>query len=218
MQQVENSAALDSVLSAHGNVILYFWASWSEACRDMDAVLEAIQVEYGSMIHVVGVEAEKVTDVSLKYSVKAVPLCVLVKGGQVVEQVQGMDAIELQDKLRSVFLQQSGSSGRVEEPVQTLDERLDALIQQSKVMLFMKGSPDAPKCGFSQKAVNALRESGCNDFGSFDILEDQEVRQGLKEKSKWPTYPQLYVNGELLGGCDIILEMFEDGSLASEVA
>ena len=215
---MENSAALESVLSAHGNVILYFWASWSEACRDMDAVLEAIQVEYGSMIHVVGVEAEKVTDVSLKYSVKAVPLCVLVRGGEVVDQVQGMDAIELQDKLRSVFLQQPGSAGRVEEPVQTLDERLDALIQQSKVMLFMKGSPDAPKCGFSQKAVHALRESGCHDFGSFDILEDQEVRQGLKEKSKWPTYPQLYVNGELLGGCDIILEMFEDGSLASEVA
>lgn len=83
-------------------------------------------------------------------------------------------------------------------------------------MLFMKGTPDAPRCGFSSKVVSALRGLGA-DFGSFDILSDPGVRQGLKEYSQWPTFPQLYVGGELLGGCDIVLEMAAEGELAQEV-
>ena len=76
----------------------------------------------------------------------------------------------------------------------------------------MKGTKQEPRCGFSRKVVSALADTGA-DFETFDILEDEEVRQGLKEYSDWPTYPQLYVKGELVGGCDIILEMAADGSL-----
>jgi Grx4 family monothiol glutaredoxin len=76
----------------------------------------------------------------------------------------------------------------------------------------MKGTKAEPRCGFSRRVVAALAETGA-DFETFDILEDEEVRQGLKEYSDWPTYPQLYVKGELVGGCDIILEMAADGSL-----
>ena len=78
--------------------------------------------------------------------------------------------------------------------------------------LLLQGNPDAPRCGFSQKVVNALRSIQV-PFNSFDILTDEEVRQGLKEFSQWPTYPQLYVKGELLGGCDVILEMQQDGTM-----
>lgn len=78
------------------------------------------------------------------------------------------------------------------------------------------GTPDQPRCGFSSKVVQALRGIGRN-FGSFDILTDEQVRQGLKEYSSWPTYPQLYVNGELLGGCDIVLEMASAGELESAI-
>lgn len=80
-------------------------------------------------------------------------------------------------------------------------------------MLFMKGVPSAPQCGFSRKVVAALAESGCEDYGAVDILTDSELREGLKTFSSWPTYPQLYVKGELVGGCDIVLEMAASGEL-----
>ena len=208
---LEETRDIESILQENAQVLLYFWASWSDVCKDLDAVIDAIEIEYKDRVRVVRVEAEKIVDVSVRFGVEAVPLCVLVVDGVVKERVQGMDPIELQEKMGRVF------SGVTEVKGMSLDERLDGLVRKERVMLFMKGSPDAPKCGFSQKAVQALRESGCRDFGYFDILEDQEVRQGLKEKSKWPTYPQLYVNGELLGGCDIILEMHQDGSLKDEL-
>lgn len=100
---------------------------------------------------------------------------------------------------------------------ETLQDRLKKLINSSPIMLFMKGNPDAPRCGFSSKVVNALREEGVT-FGSFDILSDDEVRQGLKTFSNWPTYPQLYYKGELVGGCDIVLEMKNSGELKSTLS
>ncbi|KAL0398600.1 UNVERIFIED_CONTAM: Monothiol glutaredoxin-S17 [Sesamum radiatum] len=95
---------------------------------------------------------------------------------------------------------------------ESLEDRLKRLINSSAVMLFMKGTPDAPRCGFSSKVVNALKEEGL-EFGSFDILTDEEVRQGLKTFSNWPTFPQLYYKGELIGGCDIVLELHNNGEL-----
>jgi monothiol glutaredoxin len=80
------------------------------------------------------------------------------------------------------------------------------------VVLFMKGTPDFPQCGFSAQAVGALRACGAR-FQHVNIFEDPELREALKRWSNWPTYPQLYVKGELLGGCDITLEMFRSGEL-----
>ncbi|KAL5225699.1 hypothetical protein ABZP36_012338 [Zizania latifolia] len=97
-------------------------------------------------------------------------------------------------------------------PKESLEDRLKALISSAPVMLFMKGTPDAPRCGFSSKVVNALKQAGIS-FGSFDILSDEEVRQGLKTYSNWPTFPQLYCKSELIGGCDIVLEMEKSGEL-----
>lgn len=99
----------------------------------------------------------------------------------------------------------------------TLEDRLKKLTSSSPVMLFMKGTPDAPRCGFSSKVVNALKEEGI-DFGSFDILTDDEVRQGLKVYSNWPTFPQLYYKGELIGGCDIVLELKNNGELKATLS
>jgi len=94
--------------------------------------------------------------------------------------------------------------------------RLTNLINQAKVMLFMKGNREEPRCGFSAKVVKALDGTGIS-YETFDILRDQTVRQELKTFSDWPTYPQLYVKGELIGGCDIILEMSESGELIAEL-
>uniref|UniRef100_A0ACD5TJ28 Uncharacterized protein n=1 Tax=Avena sativa TaxID=4498 RepID=A0ACD5TJ28_AVESA len=102
-------------------------------------------------------------------------------------------------------------------PKESLEDRLKALISSSPVMLFMKGNPDAPRCGFSSKVVNALKGAGVS-FGSFDILSNEEVRQGLKTYSNWPTFPQLYYKSELMGGCDIVLEMEKTGELKSTLS
>ncbi|KAF2859631.1 glutaredoxin [Piedraia hortae CBS 480.64] len=90
-----------------------------------------------------------------------------------------------------------------------LDARLSELVKAAPVMLFMKGTPSAPQCGFSRQTVSILREKGVR-YGFFNILADDEVRQGLKEFSDWPTFPQIYVGGELVGGLDILKEEFEN--------
>jgi Grx4 family monothiol glutaredoxin len=97
-------------------------------------------------------------------------------------------------------------------PPSTVEEKLKLLLNRQRVMLFMKGVPSAPRCGFSRQIVEIL-DSHNATYGAFDILQDEEVRQGLKEYSDWPTYPQLYVDGELVGGLDIVKEMVEDGEL-----
>lgn len=90
-----------------------------------------------------------------------------------------------------------------------LHKRLGELVKAAPVMLFMKGTPSAPQCGFSRQTVSILREKGIR-YGFFNILADDEVRQGLKEFSDWPTFPQLYAGGELIGGLDIVREEFEN--------
>mmetsp|Transcript_41542 Transcript_41542/g.68365 ORF Transcript_41542/g.68365 Transcript_41542/m.68365 type:complete len:349 (-) Transcript_41542:11-1057(-) len=99
---------------------------------------------------------------------------------------------------------------QIKNEKELLQQRLKQLVNQQKIMLFIKGTPSAPQCGFSNQMVGLLKQRGITDFGYFDILEDMEVRQGLKEFSKWPTFPQLYVNGTLIGGLDVVREMIED--------
>jgi len=91
-------------------------------------------------------------------------------------------------------------------------ERIRQQLTSKPVVLFMKGTPDFPQCGFSAQAVAALRACGA-EFAHVNIFEDPELREALKAYSNWPTYPQLYVNGELVGGCDITLEMYRSGEL-----
>jgi Grx4 family monothiol glutaredoxin len=103
----------------------------------------------------------------------------------------------------------SGSAGKAEESKEELFARLGELVKAAPVMLFMKGTPSAPQCGFSRQTVAILREKGIR-YGFFNILADDDVRQGLKEFADWPTFPQLWVGGELVGGLDIVKEEFEN--------
>jgi monothiol glutaredoxin len=91
--------------------------------------------------------------------------------------------------------------------------RIDAVVKGNDVLLFMKGTPLFPQCGFSSRAIAILEHVGV-EFESVDVLQDQAVRQGIKEYSNWPTIPQLYVKGEFVGGSDIMMEMYESGELA----
>jgi Grx4 family monothiol glutaredoxin len=113
--------------------------------------------------------------------------------------------------------QQQQQSSSAENEDQTINNRLKSLITSSPIMIFLKGTPNAPKCGFSRQAIEMLTESNLT-FGYFNILEDNAVRQGLKSYSDWPTYPQLYVRGELVGGLDIMKELMEgDGGLVEQL-
>jgi len=97
------------------------------------------------------------------------------------------------------------------------NERIDALVKNNEVVLFMKGSALFPQCGFSSRAVAILDHLGV-PFETVDVLQDAEIRQGIKEYSDWPTIPQLYVKGDFVGGSDIMMEMFESGELQQLVA
>ncbi len=91
-------------------------------------------------------------------------------------------------------------------------EKIDNLVQQNKIMVFMKGNKLMPQCGFSNNVVQIINTLAV-PYETFDILEDQEVRQGIKEYSNWPTIPQVYINGEFVGGSDILIELYQKGEL-----
>ena len=93
-----------------------------------------------------------------------------------------------------------------------INKKIESLIKDNEVCLFMKGTPDAPQCGFSMAVTNVLKHLNVN-FRGINVLEDENLRQGIKDFSDWPTIPQLYVKKEFVGGCDIVKELFEKGEL-----
>mmetsp|Transcript_6348 Transcript_6348/g.16196 ORF Transcript_6348/g.16196 Transcript_6348/m.16196 type:complete len:457 (+) Transcript_6348:187-1557(+) len=144
--------------------------------------------------------------------------------------VGGVDAVkEIVEKdggaaLKSIISEKVAAPARTARPPPSApsapavnDEFLSQLVRRANVMLFMKGEPDAPQCGFSARMVELLRKNDITSFGHFNILENEEVRAKLKEFAKWPTYPQLWVNGTLIGGLDIVQEMAEDDDLAEQL-
>lgn len=98
------------------------------------------------------------------------------------------------------------------EQMDATSQRIDGIVRDHTIVLFMKGTPMFPQCGFSSRAIAILEHLGAT-FHSVDVLQDQDIRQGIKAYSDWPTIPQLYVQGEFVGGSDIMMEMFESGEL-----
>ena len=96
---------------------------------------------------------------------------------------------------------------------QNTQQRIDDLVKQNDVVLFMKGNASFPMCGFSGRAIQVLKACGVNNPATVNVLEDEGIRNGIKEYSNWPTIPQLYVKGEFVGGSDIMMEMYENGEL-----
>lgn len=92
-------------------------------------------------------------------------------------------------------------------------KQIDDLVKGSRVVLFMKGTAQFPMCGFSGRAIQVLKACGAQEITTVNVLEDESIRQGVKEYAQWPTIPQLYVNGEFVGGSDIMMEMYQTGEL-----
>lgn len=96
-------------------------------------------------------------------------------------------------------------------------DRIREQVTQNKIVLYMKGTPQFPQCGFSATAIQILKHLGVQNLHTVNVLEDAEIRQGIKDYANWPTIPQLYVRGEFIGGCDIMKEMFQSGELKKEL-
>jgi monothiol glutaredoxin len=99
-----------------------------------------------------------------------------------------------------------------------IQDTIKEQVSQNRVVLYMKGTPQFPQCGFSATVVEILKRCGVASYASFNVLQDDGLRQGIKEFSNWPTVPQLYVDGEFVGGCDIVREMYQSGELQQLLA
>ncbi|KAM9783064.1 glutaredoxin 3 [Neosynchiropus ocellatus] len=190
--------------------VVHFQADWAPQCGQMNDVMAELAKEHAHATFV-KMEAEAVPEVSEKYEIASVPTFVFFKGGEQVDRLDGAHAPDLTKKVQRLAVS-GGPATSPESGPADLNQRLKKLINAAPCMLFMKGSAQEPRCGFSKQIVALLKDNSIQ-FSSFDILSDEEVRQGLKTFSNWPTYPQLYVNGELLGGLDIVKELAESGEL-----
>lgn len=219
-QQVLSSAPPSTLLIAS------FHAPWAAPCAQMATVLSTLASEYPvtepPSTKWVSINAEELSDISETYDVTAVPFLVLLRNGEVVETVSGSSAVKVRTAIEkhakrdSAAAKDTGATNGVSKPAEVAEvdpakakeelfKRLGDLVKAAPVMLFMKGTPSAPQCGFSRQLVGILRDNSVK-YGFFNILADDDVRQGLKEYAEWPTFPQLWIDGELVGGLDIVKE------------
>jgi len=197
----------------------------------MNAVTFELAKKYPSILFL-QIEAEAQADIAESFDIEAVPSLILLRGHTLLQRISGADAPALtaavskyaitssvnpQSRTSLPPAKASDTAMDVDGSSEDLDTRMTKLMNQSKVVLFMKGTPDAPRCGFSRRITGLLQEQKV-DFTHFDILSDEDVRQGLKKRNDWPTFPQLIINGEFVGGLDIVQEMVENGEFAQSLA
>lgn len=182
--------------------------------KSIKALLESPEVKDKIVLGIVDVEENN--DLATELSILSVPMATCIMKGETVKKVDTLEPSKLvkivQEELKKyALLPASGADSKV-DPKERLKEYLKRLVNRASVMIFMKGEPKAPRCGFSRQLVEILAKHNIT-YETFDILQDEEVRQGLKEFSDWPTYPQIYVKGEFVGGLDILKQMEETGEL-----
>jgi len=144
------------------------------------------------------------------FAVISIPTVIFLRNGKIVERYNGSDPMALLNALKTAAEKEHVNPG-------SLEDRLKALLARHNFMIFIKGTPSAPRCGFTGTLLKSLAQFNI-EYDYFDILSDDEIRQGLKAYSNWPTYPQIYVKGELLGGLDIFLDMQKSGDLDEVLA
>lgn len=191
--------------------VVLFSAEWAEQCTQILDVLADLskKPQYAAAIQFLNVPAEELSEVSLKHQIDAVPTVLFIRNGTAIDRIDGVDIASLSMMCKS-FVDENESE--IGENASNLNDRLKALVNRAKIMIFMKGDRNTPRCGFSKQLIAIVNESNLS-YDTFDILTDEEVRQGLKDYSDWPTYPQVYVNGELIGGLDIIKELVANNEL-----
>lgn len=211
-------------------IAVFFYADFHEPSKkggQMDSLYVQLSKQHRQEALFLRVDAEEedCEELADRFGVETVPTFAFLDAkGEILSSFSGADApklastvSKLASKAKGASLSSSASASASSSSAEKLNARLKQLINAAPVMLFMKGSPADPYCKFSRKVVNLLNEAGA-EFGSFDILKDNDVRQGLKAYSDWKTYPQLYVGGKLIGGHDIIVELAEESELKDVVS
>ncbi|XP_055848827.1 glutaredoxin 3 [Episyrphus balteatus] len=206
--EIKTEEEYTKLIGSEKTSVVLFSAPWAEQCKQVEDVLTEISNLGYTNLQFASLNAESFPEISMKHQIEAVPTIIFFTKGQAVNRVDGVNVASINQICKDLGSKSGAGSGA------SLEDRLKALINKSDVMIFMKGSRDAPKCGFSKQLIAIVNEIGIQ-YGTFDILTDEEVRQGLKTYSDWPTYPQLYVKGELIGGLDIIKELLASGELES---
>lgn len=213
---------LTSSLAPTTLVAVYFHTPWAAPCAQMNSVFKSLSTLHSSVLFL-SVNADELPEISESFDISAVPYFVMLRDGTILKELSGADPKELAAtigglsendvKADVVAVPEPAPPVAEAEPTEETEEELNArlakLVKAAPVMLFMKGTPAAPQCGFSRQLVAILREHHVR-FGFFDILKDDAVRQGLKKFSDWPTFPQLYIGGELQGGLDIVKESIQE--------
>lgn len=191
--------------------VVLFWAS-SQQCDQMyEVMVDLAKNSALSNVTFVKVKAEELEELCDKYQVEAVPTILFFKARAVIDRLIGVDASALAQKVVTYAASKDSTTNDTHD-VEDIKVHLKGLIARAPVMLFMKGNAQQPRCKFSREIVNILASQGAV-YDTFDILTDEAVRQGLKELTQWPTYPQLYINGEFVGGVDIVKELAASGEL-----
>ncbi|XP_020211130.1 monothiol glutaredoxin-S17 [Cajanus cajan] len=243
VRDVKSKGEVDAVVGGGSPVILHFWASWCEASKHMDQLFSHLSTDFPNahFLRVEAEEQPEISEAYSVSAVPFFAFCKDGKTFDTLEGADPSSLANKVAKvagsintgeaaspaslgmaagpavLETVRELAKDDSSKEKSQVQPglsapLKNRLQQLVDSHPVMLFMKGTPEEPKCGFSRKVVDVLKEEKVK-FGSFNILSDSDIREGLKKFSNWPTFPQLFCKGELLGGCDITLAMHESGEL-----
>lgn len=218
MIEIESESQFTELTKSDANklIALYFHTPWAGPCQTMNSVFKTL-AEANKSVLFISINADDHPDISELFEVSAVPYFILIRNSTILKELSGADPREFISALnqftekKDTAAPAAPAQSPIEESPEALNERLKKLTGAAPVMLFMKGSPSAPQCGFSRQLVAILREHQVR-FGFFDILKDDSVRQGLKNFSDWPTFPQLYISGEFQGGLDIVKESIEEDS------
>eukprot|EP01060_Flectonema_neradi_P020836 TRINITY_DN2832_c9_g1_i1.p1 TRINITY_DN2832_c9_g1~~TRINITY_DN2832_c9_g1_i1.p1 ORF type:complete len:209 (+),score=49.07 TRINITY_DN2832_c9_g1_i1:51-677(+) len=197
---IRSRAEYDELLKETPNACMHFGADWCEPSKQLHNAMN--EWDYPK-VRLVTAMAEEMEDVAEELGVETVPFIIFYKDGKRISDIAGAKVPEIKAKLETLF--------ETCEKIDT-EARIKKLINRDEVMLFMKGDPETPRCGFSRTICGILKEYDVK-YGTFDILTDEAIRQGLKKYSDWPTYPQLYVKGDFVGGLDIVKEMHDEGEL-----
>jgi Grx4 family monothiol glutaredoxin len=211
LKHLTNKSEFDTYSKQSGVNLVHFMAKWASACGQLNEIFEVLVRELRNTFNVAIIEAEDVPEASHQCGVTAAPTVVFFKDGKQVDKINGFHPTDLKNLIVKHTFSQNKPKDAEPESKEDLNDRLKRLINHSRVTLFMKGNAQTPKCGFSRTMLGLLDEHNV-DYWTFDILEDPQVRAGLKEYSDWPTYPQLYFDGELLGGLDVIKEELKNPS------
>ncbi|MFH4974376.1 hypothetical protein AB6A40_001085 [Gnathostoma spinigerum] len=209
--ELKSKSDFDKFINKKELSVVHFAASWVSVCEQLNTILSELLLEFKDFT-AAQIDAEGVSDVSYAHDITAAPTVLFFQAGKEIDRLNGFNPADLKQKIMKhtyVASLHSAVRGVTDPKPVDINDRCKSLINRDRLTLFMKGTPDSPQCGFSRQIVDLLNSVNAK-YWSYDILSDDVVREGLKKYSNWPTYPQLYLDGELIGGLDVVREEMKD--------